>query len=449
MMLCSTHTGLMISTKFWHAVLFAKLVRFALSSANSSCLLVHGNSGIPGRWKGIIGNVCGPVHWKYPSHTFNITIHAPDYVQLTNVTQSLESLAEMFNRVFVEVIDKASCQLLRKRRTSGQWTRAAFSDIQFLECEKTSWVFTYNSYSPSYDYMMKLSVVSAQMAGLLPICVFSGVINGSAGTWLKMQGVHLVRHVPVWANLLWNYVSTYKDQNYLRTKTPLFRSKEGVVGAFQRIDIPILDTFLQFEYILFTDIDVIFNKPIPYSNIFHLQAEMVLMAPESYKNFPYNSGVMIFNIDNLKSTYPAFLDFIIASGKKNGLNYPGYGPVDQGAYNSFYRTFIEPHPLPNEYNVNPQDPVPIKFPSIIHFRGPKPHHYMEFSKNNTCSFPRRWLCAVSFVGFCKQMNMSLLNQLCSAADCQQLPLLCNTTLTSPSQALRAWFARLFAHRLTW
>ena len=55
--------------------------------------------------------------------------------------------------------------------------------------------------------------------------------------------------------------------------------------------------------------------------------QSVSMAWEFRNQFPYNAGIMLMNLPELRSTYREFIKFILAN--KHGLHFGSYGPADQ------------------------------------------------------------------------------------------------------------------------
>lgn len=63
----------------------------------------------------------------------------------------------------------------------------------------------------------------------------------------------------------------------------------------------------------------------------------------------------------------------------------GYGPGDQGAYNQFYEESVKEAMLTQQFNAKPYHAYSTAA-YIMHFHGPKPHEYLTFSRNGTCTF---------------------------------------------------------------
>lgn len=70
-----------------------------------------------------------------------------------------------------------------------------------LPFSRLPWLFTYNSWSLQYDYMLKAAVRSAALKAplLQPICIFAGEPkNAQLYSWLIRQGVRIIHHDPIW-----------------------------------------------------------------------------------------------------------------------------------------------------------------------------------------------------------------------------------------------------------
>lgn len=66
-----------------------------------------------------------------------------------------------------------------------------------------------------------------------------------------------------------------------------------------------------------------------------------------------------------------------------------YGPGDQGAINQFYEHSVKDTKLTQDFNAKPYHEF-LSTAYIVHFHGPKPGDYLEFSKSGSCPFG--WLC---------------------------------------------------------
>ena len=225
--------------------------------------------------------------------------------------------------------------------------------------------------------MVKVAVWSGVKTGrVIPHCLYTGDTGNALYAWLVRQGVRMLHHEPTWADTIYNKATSALTTN--KKHSHLYASRAGVVGTWQRIDIPLLN--LPYEYALFADSDTIFMRRINLAE-FGLPLPACLgMAWEMQDHAPYNAGVMLMRLPCLKDTYADFLAFILAS--PSGY-FPNFGPVDQGAINQFYERQIV-H-IPKKWNAKPYHPV-IADAAIVHFHGPKPSHLADFVRTGTCPF---------------------------------------------------------------
>eukprot|EP01025_Chloroclados_australasicus_P054071 TRINITY_DN6405_c0_g1_i1.p1 TRINITY_DN6405_c0_g1~~TRINITY_DN6405_c0_g1_i1.p1 ORF type:complete len:769 (-),score=34.50 TRINITY_DN6405_c0_g1_i1:335-2494(-) len=277
-----------------------------------------------------------------------------------------------------------SALVILERRSQGLWsTYYNGGNIPLslmVPLYKLPWVFTYNSWSTSLDYMLIGAVRSALAHGSLkPYCMYTGNKNASIYKWMSRQGVEIIVHRPSWIIKLAE--SNTKSVNYSQVHSHLYSNTEGIVGTFQRIDIPILPELMQYDFVLYTDTDVFFRGPVTLDSFPQPLPKAVGMGPEMRDAFPYNAGIALWNLNSLRKTHDQLVEFILTSS--DALYWEGYGPVDQGALNKFYEEEIRNWKLPKIFNQKPyhlyqEDAV------IVHFHGPKPHHYFQYFQNKTC-----------------------------------------------------------------
>jgi hypothetical protein len=223
-----------------------------------------------------------------------------------------------------------SALAILQRRRAGRW--AGYYNggdvplVTVFPLFPTPWVFTFNSWSAGYEPMLKAAVNSAARAGLIaPHCIFAGDAAAPVAAWLRARGVRLIHHDPAWRERLVSLARGHAGAN-LR-ESHLFASEDAIVGTWQRIDLPIVPWLDQYNYVLFTDTDVLFRRPFTFHELPLPLPSAVGMGTEMADMFPYNAGVMVANLPRLRETYPAFLDFIFSN--THGLVFPGYGPGDQ------------------------------------------------------------------------------------------------------------------------
>ncbi|KAL4423983.1 hypothetical protein ABPG75_001284 [Micractinium tetrahymenae] len=262
------------------------------------------------------------------------------------------------------------------------------------------WVFTYNDWSAGteYEYMVRAAVTSAiEAAHMKPYCMYSGSEASPMHKWFVKKGVRIIRHDPAWKEALIKEGRRHRDK-YSELYSHLYRTDGALVGAFQRIDIPILSEFDQYNYVLFTDCDVFFRKRMRLLDWGTPLPAAIGMGFERFETFPYNDGVMLWNMPYMRLTNAAFVAWIL--NQTNGLYFPGYGPVDQGAFNQYYEGQVKGRPISKNLNsMIYHDFRPDAL--IIHLHGPKPNHYGHFVRTGAC--PQfNDLCEIGFSnGLCQ------------------------------------------------
>ncbi|KAG2499755.1 hypothetical protein HYH03_002687 [Edaphochlamys debaryana] len=303
---------------------------------------------------------------------------------------------------------------LLERRHAGRW--AAYyngGNIPLASVlpplHRLPWVFTYNSWSPGYDYMLKAAVRSANAhRSLKPYCIFSGSeaereANGSLSIrqWLLEQNVTIITHKPAWRDTLLAKAKSRAKENVQHSH--LFKTPDMLVSTFQRVDLPVVPVLDQYTYVLYTDADVFFRRPIRLDDFGLPLPRSVSMSFEFVNMFPYNAGVFVANLPTMRQNYDAFIAMMLADDPGNeGLYYTNFGPADQGILNKFYESDLKSRMLSQAFNTKPYNPYdPGAF--IVHFHGPKPHEFLSFLTTGKCDFFT--VCEAAF-----------LNSLCAYTD---------------------------------
>jgi hypothetical protein len=134
-------------------------------------------------------------------------------------------------------------------------------------------------------------------------------------------------------------------------------------GHWLRIDIP--DINAEDEYVLYTDIDVMFLRDIPVESI---KPKLIACSPEHYlDDFSYfNSGSMVINVPACREVMPAFRQLVRDRIKQGEMQPDDH---DQVNLNLFFKNRWDV--LPGEYNWKPYWGANEQA-AIVHFHGPKP-----------------------------------------------------------------------------
>ena len=89
-------------------------------------------------------------------------------------------------------VSSFSAMLLLERQRQGAWhsyyNGGNVPLSMMMPLFHLPWVFTYNSWSPEYDYMLKAAVRSGRHHGRLkPYCLFAGDFSAPIVTWLQVR----------------------------------------------------------------------------------------------------------------------------------------------------------------------------------------------------------------------------------------------------------------------
>ena len=266
------------------------------------------------------------------------------------------------------------------------------------------WVFTINAgpspFSQSFANMVKVAVISARRhTSLVPVCITTGEPTSELSRWLVGMGVRVVQYQPQWANTMRTKVNERNAAlaaaggDNAADKSHLFKEADSMIGTFLRVDVPVVG--ILDEFVLYTDVDVMFRKDVTWEGILGKQYGRAKAAndfasgrrhfsPTPGQGLPLfmsassemqkskdpkylNAGVMVLSMRSLRDTHAAFLDFILGSD----IEYPT-GPGDQGAIKSFYSRGgkYQINFLPWAYNYKSYWGF-SRSAAIIHFHGPK------------------------------------------------------------------------------
>lgn len=279
---------------------------------------------------------------------------------------------------------------------------------------RLKWVFTIHEgsslLSKSFSNQLKVAVLSAKAkTSLVPICVTTSSPHSKLVKWLVDHGVRILYHQPTWIGPIQTAVSKHMQSSVManlsgREKSHLSTDQGAMIGTFLRIDIPILG--IRDEFVLYTDVDVLFRGPVRWRNVlpsaklFNLTMERndfargkfafgcpnslglpTFFSVSSESEMKMNSnlmnaGVMLLNMRNLREAHERFSNFITEKAARTGdLNWDS-GPGDQGALKDFFsistggKRQVQASLLPFELNWKSYWPI-RQNSSIVHFHGPK------------------------------------------------------------------------------
>ena len=113
-----------------------------------------------------------------------------------------------------------------------------------------------------------------------------------------------------------------------------------LAGTFMRFDIPFIET--EDEFVLYSDVDVIFNKDINISDF--PKFDVILAGPELYKDYHkgdfFNAGILVYNVKKMRIKCEEVFS-LLEQGIPNKINIFDQGYLNQVCENDF---------LPLEFN---------------------------------------------------------------------------------------------------
>lgn len=180
---------------------------------------------------------------------------------------------------------------------------------------------------------------------LRPVCLYVGE-KAPALRVMRELGVEVIRHRP---SLEAELRPAYGDRY------------ETFAGHWLRVDIPRVET--DDEFVLYTDIDVVFRSLPPVLD----GPELLAVGPERWRTEwqPFNSGVMLMNLPGLRAVDDAFRAQIVER-LRGDFTWPTH---DQASFNRFFAGRTGRLPLEMNWKpywgVNPEA-------RIVHYHGPKP-----------------------------------------------------------------------------
>ena len=221
---------------------------------------------------------------------------------------------------------------------------------------------TLNRHHHDWKNMIRVAVYSAKKnTHLIPNLIYDG--NPSEFTEeLESIGVNIIYHKSVLYN---NLYKRYKND-------PMSLSIGS--GAFLRFDIPL---FCNDPFAIYTDCDVVFLNEID-DNTELLKNIVFFMAAPQFQKDDYlndlNSGVLVFNIHNMKQCYTNLIDYCRSHIDSSCEDW------DQRVYRTFF--YGKYQYLNLTYNWKPYWGINEEA-TIVHWHGPKPSAIEERINEDT------------------------------------------------------------------
>lgn len=165
-------------------------------------------------------------------------------------------LAMKAERFLGNSVEMFSALIIMQRRHKAKWAGHYNAEdiplVMMMPLLSTPWVFTFNSWSPEYEPLVKVAVKSASKQGHIKAhCIFAGDVKSPIAKWLNDHKVTVHPHPPAWREAMLNATSDHTN--------PLLPSGDAVVSAWQRLDVPLISGVDQYSYVLYTDADVMFR----------------------------------------------------------------------------------------------------------------------------------------------------------------------------------------------
>lgn len=218
-----------------------------------------------------------------------------------------------------------------------------------------------------YIDLLEVTLKSANSnTSLVLYALYDGNIESPCYKLLKKYKVNIISHKFSHEQ----YLPKIYPLSYLEKKFGKVIPYRKIAGTFMRLDIPFIEK--DEDYVLYCDIDVMFNKDIRLDEL--PLPRYLAAAPEFDKDITkmnaFNAGVLLLNVQNMKEKISQIFS-LLQKGKPNAT-----GVFDQGFLNQF--CFKDMDLLPIEYNWKPYWGI-NKEAKIIHFHGMKPNGNMRNS----------------------------------------------------------------------
>jgi hypothetical protein len=143
---------------------------------------------------------------------------------------------------------------------------------------------------------------AARFGSLKPYCVFSGDNSSAIHRWLVEQNVAVITHEAVWRD---EFIAKAKAAGATKNvrHSHLYATPETMVSTFMRVDLPVIPELDQYTYILYTDTDVYFRRPVTLDSLGLPLPRSVAMSYEMVNSFPYNAGILVAHLPEMRQLW--------------------------------------------------------------------------------------------------------------------------------------------------
>ena len=297
------------------------------------------------------------------------------------------------------------------------------------------WVFTLPRKIEQNDLVYNMTMVAVKSAaaktGLIPVCVTAEDPSSTVLVKLVSMGVRVIYHRPEWLGIA---------ERNLEQKNVREAQLDAMMAQWLRIDIPVLG--LLDEFVLYTDIDVLFTGDIFWKDLLgknHLSLRGSLVrnmfgkgffdeyaatgrvgvpkflgvaerwgstVPASKNEDGLDCGVMLMNLRSLRESHERFRQFVLRKQWKQLLKLADMHGSDPCVYAGFYQISN----LPGRLVWKPQG---MQLASLTHFEGMNCAGVAAYMRNGgndgarTQPYKERLeecfdleICRISYLEFC-------------------------------------------------
>ena len=272
--------------------------------------------------------------------------------------------------------DTFSALMILERRLKGsfasQYNGGDIPLVRSLPIHRFPWVFHYSDSERQSTYLMQAAVRSAVHVGdVVPFCLYEGDRVSAMADWMLARNVTVILLLDVWKKLLideqWK---SLMQQLYKRKSTNPFRE----ISRFLQLEIPLVPELAQYEFVLYSDVNVFFRKRVWEAQFPSPLPRTVGMGPEVTDKFPFNARVALWNNNNM-------LHFPLAKFWTTDEE----EIIDIDFSRRFYVDSIQEWVMPDIFDAKPYlkyDPEAV----LVRWQGPRPHDYLDYLLKDECRF---------------------------------------------------------------